>query len=441
MLCPRIQIHLWYHYVMPFVVTAACASTAVGLPVETTQFDDDPRCDPLVRFQAVHELGRMFPLDELIEVSLTVVETMDTSCHDLRFTPPAKDDPLKPNYLVSITNRSSQTWENLHYVADTATGIRLPPKTVVTSMDGTVNGGLAFKIDNMGINTPLKSESITNDLRFEPNEVWEFILQDFESINGGVIDPAALGEQPPGTTASVGNTGGPSALPGSSGSIIGSVVAGNVITLYSGDTFDLEAIRIVGPTGFSVFELWLQATVEDGTFSAFGDIRIENAHQQWTSFLGNDLTTATAGRLEELSTAAELAVDTHLLIPSSAVASSVDIAGGYAAIPETNDNSNPAGFQPVDPSWKTGIGDTVMDPGSSFVLNPADQVDRLAFAQVVIPDGAPNPWITVSSIVGGGGIEGSIPRTLVPEPSTALLSLVASLAFLNSARRSIRPMP
>jgi hypothetical protein len=64
-------------------------------------------------------------------------------------------------------------------------------------MDGIVNGGLAFKIDNIGLNTPLVYESIAADNLFEPGEAWGFVIQDYINVFG--LLPSAMGSPGVGT--------------------------------------------------------------------------------------------------------------------------------------------------------------------------------------------------------------------------------------------------
>lgn len=171
-------------------------------------FDDSIECDTLLSFAGVHELGRaVFPPDELIDASAII--TSQTSCTS------SFDDPAIDNYLVSITNSSPFSWVNLHYVGDTS---QTPgPRTSVSNFDGTVNAGVAFKIDDIGVNTPLVSEDLTANLIFEPGETWEFILQDFESINFPAVDPDFFE-----SVAAVGL--GSDVSPASSGSIIAAII-------------------------------------------------------------------------------------------------------------------------------------------------------------------------------------------------------------------------
>jgi hypothetical protein len=73
-------------------------------------------------------------------------------------------------------------WSNLVYVAD--------PETTFSNDDGEAQDlkapgwTLAFKIDNVGANTPLVYESMTQDNVFEPGEVWEFVVQEYSNSQG-----------------------------------------------------------------------------------------------------------------------------------------------------------------------------------------------------------------------------------------------------------------
>ena len=58
------------------------------------------------------------------------------------------------------------------------------PDTRITNWDGSVNGSLAFKIDNVGINQPLIGESINVNGIFEPGEIWDFIIDGYQNNFG-----------------------------------------------------------------------------------------------------------------------------------------------------------------------------------------------------------------------------------------------------------------
>jgi hypothetical protein len=142
----------------------------------TYAFVDDPRCDPHT-ITLTHELGIKppFPADEAIAAGATPTQ-MPITC------PLILNDPLIPDYIVTITNLTTIKWTDLFFVADKGVS--------VGNADGTINEGDAFKIDTglgAGINTPLLSESLAADLIFEPAETWTFIVIDFASTLGPVF--------------------------------------------------------------------------------------------------------------------------------------------------------------------------------------------------------------------------------------------------------------
>ena len=204
-----------------FALTLTCcgllgflAAPALGVPLSVVSLDGPQ--DPLSITGDVHELGDGFPINELIESSW--VPTTRRSC----FEPGNIDDPTIPNILVSITNLSPIRWSGLHYVADydPTPPAGVPAQWVtISNFDGFIGNNAndlsqAFRIDNVGINVPLVSESMVADLIFEPGETWEFILQDWAAASGiaGNANPTPFG--------SIGIAGGsPNALL-STGSII-----------------------------------------------------------------------------------------------------------------------------------------------------------------------------------------------------------------------------
>ena len=62
---------------------------------------------------------------------------------------------------------------------------------------------LTFRIDTLGVNTPLVSESFTANGIWEAGEIWEFVIQDYghpvlppsaiDSIGLGSLDPPSSG--------------------------------------------------------------------------------------------------------------------------------------------------------------------------------------------------------------------------------------------------------
>ena len=132
----------------------------------------------------VHELGNLFPTVEEIASFIYEPDYPHTPCLE------NLDDPGIPNPLVIIQNMGTWTWFDVWYVGDTnpTTGTI---ETFMQNYDGVVNGGLAFKIDNIGQNTPLVYESITYDNIFEPGEIWGFVIQDYWNVFG--LPPSAFG--------------------------------------------------------------------------------------------------------------------------------------------------------------------------------------------------------------------------------------------------------
>jgi len=78
------------------------------------------------------------------------------------------------NQLVTITNMGTVALPGLYYVAPGGS----TPGTF-SNFDGYVNGAMAMRIDNVGVNKPLVSESMTADGIFQPGETWQFIVQDY----------------------------------------------------------------------------------------------------------------------------------------------------------------------------------------------------------------------------------------------------------------------
>jgi len=158
----------------------------------------------------VHEIGdfMVFPADE----ALSSVELGITSVSPC---PTAGDDPLVPNIVVDIRNLTGLAWEEVWYVADSA--------TTITNYDGEANDIAfvplqeAFRIDNIisdpgGIHHPLIFESITADGIWEVGESWQFILQDYSNLSG--LSASAL------NSIGVGDASPDAGISDSSGSII-----------------------------------------------------------------------------------------------------------------------------------------------------------------------------------------------------------------------------
>jgi hypothetical protein len=155
-------------------------NTTQAVPTDISYLDIGNQ-DPLLVPGLVHELGMNqptggpFPQNE--QIWAYYLPHVDyTPCSQ------SPDNPNISNPLVGIQNLTGIAWTDVWYVADIG--------TVLNNDDGWINGGLAFKIDNVGINTPLISESMTQDGIFEPGEVWEFVIQDYANAYG--LAPTAI---------------------------------------------------------------------------------------------------------------------------------------------------------------------------------------------------------------------------------------------------------
>lgn len=163
------------------------SSTTQALPTTLYEVLDLPTQDTLDVPLDVHELGVGFPVDELI-ITDVLDYTGPPPCPDL-------DDPQIPDVLVLMYNATPKTWTDVWYVGDG--DIYTAPETWLSNYDGIVNGGLAFKIDSIGLNKPLVYEDKTVDGLFEPGEIWGFVIQDY--INAFGLSAGAMGSPGVGT--------------------------------------------------------------------------------------------------------------------------------------------------------------------------------------------------------------------------------------------------
>ncbi len=161
--------------VLTTLVTQVSAS-----PVSVSSQDLPNHCDSLAPLPTiVDELGTtaVFPADERISATATIINIDACS---------SSSSPLIPNALVRITNLTTISFTDLHYVTDPGTGF--------TNFDGVINGFEAVRIDNVGVNKPLIFESGILPLVFEPGETWEFILDDWGNSAGfGAADLGSIG--------------------------------------------------------------------------------------------------------------------------------------------------------------------------------------------------------------------------------------------------------
>lgn len=90
-------------------------------------------------------------------------------------------DGIGANALITITNLTPFTFADLHYVA--------APGTAFSNFDGIINGASAFRIDAVGVNTPLVAGDVGADGLFMPGEAWSFVVDDY--VGGGPPDSFA----------------------------------------------------------------------------------------------------------------------------------------------------------------------------------------------------------------------------------------------------------
>jgi hypothetical protein len=147
------------------------AAPALAVPTAVSHVDL-PTCDFLAVPPVVDELGDTpaFPPDERI-VAVDFF-TGAVAC-------PSTDTPAT-NSLISMTNITSFDFVEVWYVAD--------PETIISNVDGLINGEEAFRIDAVGLNTPLIFESITANGIFEAGETWDFIIDDYFNLLGLAAD-------------------------------------------------------------------------------------------------------------------------------------------------------------------------------------------------------------------------------------------------------------
>ena len=157
----------WAVTVLASILIIGFSQQAFAVPTVVTH-SDLPSCDPLLVPTDVDELGwggligGPFPPDEEISYSGSSL-AIEPAC--------PSTDGRGSDIVITIVNHSGIPWPDVWYVAD--------PESSLSNIDGTVNGAPAFKIDAVGINTPLVSESLTPDGVFEPGESWDFIVDDY----------------------------------------------------------------------------------------------------------------------------------------------------------------------------------------------------------------------------------------------------------------------
>jgi hypothetical protein len=159
-----------------FLLPLSLALRASAVEIEVTSADT-PDCDTLSVPTSVDELGlaSAFPAGE--QINSVAASNHVTACAGF-------DNETVVNAIVTIVNSNTISFSSLWYVAE--------PETTLSNADGTVNGLPAFKIDKVGVNQPLVSESILADGIFSPGERWRFLIQDY--VNGLALPSSAFSE-------------------------------------------------------------------------------------------------------------------------------------------------------------------------------------------------------------------------------------------------------
>ena len=173
------------------------AVPAIANPVFVVSADT-PTCDVLaipgspVVLEELGDPAGGFPAGE--QIGVATAPSTYSPCSSV------PDNALLPNALVSITNLNATAFSAVWYIADY--------DTTLTNEDGKVLGAVsAFRIDAVGVNTPLVAESGAADGIFSPGETWDFVIQDY--FNSFGLPASAIN-----------SVGLPSAGLGSSGSIV-----------------------------------------------------------------------------------------------------------------------------------------------------------------------------------------------------------------------------
>ncbi len=160
----------WSAFCLAVSLTLALADPATAHTlVNDNTYTDGAHCDFHPPQTFVEELGiaggqtASFPIDE--RISASSVPAIQT--------PVCTGGTAGTDYQVTITNLSGRWWYNLWFVADLFSSMG--------NWDGNIGVGRAFRIDDIGVNQNLLSESMNADLVFEPGETWVFLVEDWQS--------------------------------------------------------------------------------------------------------------------------------------------------------------------------------------------------------------------------------------------------------------------
>ncbi len=154
------------------MILLLAALPAAAIPVQGQFYSDPSHCDNVPDTYLTHELGEaaVFPVDE--QLLFTITPTNTTVC--------VPDDGIANDWDIRIINIGSVFWQDVFFVADAAMyfgggnydghleDLTAPGKTE------------AFRIDALGTNNNLFSESMASDGILEPGEIWGFYVTNFD---------------------------------------------------------------------------------------------------------------------------------------------------------------------------------------------------------------------------------------------------------------------
>ncbi|CAN5587715.1 hypothetical protein BH09PLA1_BH09PLA1_21340 [soil metagenome] len=162
---------LQHVFIAGIAATLAIAGSTAGANPVAGKFVNDARGDTLADLMLTREIGDvlLFPAADAI------------AYHDHRASFPVgvADDGIANDWTVHMTNVSGQAWRDLFFVADAGATIGNADGLIEDTLAAPGQRTDAFRIDALGVNANLLSESILADGIFQPGEEWEFVVTNF----------------------------------------------------------------------------------------------------------------------------------------------------------------------------------------------------------------------------------------------------------------------
>jgi len=156
------------------------AMPAAAVPVQGQFYNDLGQCDDVPDTTLTHELGdsAVFPIDE--QLVFTITPTTTTVC--------VPDDGLPNDWNIRIVNIGSVYWQDVFFAADAA--MFFGNGNYDGHLEDITDPGLveAFRIDSVGTNNNLLTESIAFDGILEPGEIWSLFVTNFDFGTAPAID-------------------------------------------------------------------------------------------------------------------------------------------------------------------------------------------------------------------------------------------------------------